>query len=118
MILIDVLQSFQEIDAIRAIECAVYNVPERTEVLVAGVEDKMMGFIVHEVQDPSGAAQDRFSLSPGNGGCQEACDLNILFCAKNVWYGDGIQADEIRPAVLPELEFQELPDFIFIYRLH
>lgn len=86
MVAIDVTQAVDEGDGVGAVEGAVDEGMQGTQLAGGGVKDVVERIALHGLEETVGVAQDDGALAPGEGGGEEAGDLAVLPSGKAVRY--------------------------------
>jgi hypothetical protein len=90
MMAVNVPQCLQKIDAIYSIKGAVDKWEEAVQILLLCIQNKIMWPAGHPRQEFGGILDDGGFLSPGQGGSQKGCNLNIGILAKLMGHLYGI----------------------------
>ena len=111
VLLINVFQGGDKKETIFAVEGAVYKSKKWFEILRTGVYQEIVRGIVHEVNKPVGIGNDRFPVAPGDGGCQESGNLDILFDCETVGDRYRVAFNKMRLIILAVFLFKEGKQF-------
>ena len=99
MMAVNVPQCIQKIDAIDSIKGAMDKGEELVQIPLICIQNKIMWATGHPRQELGGIIDDGGFLSPGQGGSQKGCNLNIGILAKLMGYLYGIGPYKVRGVI-------------------
>lgn len=100
MLLIEIGEEGNEVEGINIIESTVLEMKKGLKVLLLVVKYKIMRRIIHHGQQFQAFVDNRLPLAPCQCSGNKARNFNVLFFAKAVRDGYGVQWDKVRLVVL------------------